>query len=287
MSKHKSTILNMKKILFLILLLNSMYVNSQSWEQKFINQMLPIDSVIMEVQYSMKYLCAKSWMGNALIEDTMQLQIGKNMSRSYCNLEKKYDVKIEEKFQRDGIRGSFIFPQRGAAFGEVYNNYPENKITVMTYMDVAGTYIHLEDIPDFNWKIGSSCKTIMGYKCYNALCYFRGRCFEAWFTTEVPFKYGPWKFGGLPGLILELSDTDKEFCFECIGVQSQTDKLINYWQRKYIESNRKKTNKTQQRFLQYPGSFLLEHGQRLMIDGKFGADTDKIIGYMPNLIEKE
>lgn len=277
----------MKKILLLVFFLNCIYSISQNWEQKFSNQMLSIDSVIMEVQYSVEYMACKSWADQTLIKDTILLQIGANTSHSYCCNEKKYDVKIEEQLQKSGKRGSCFFPMRGAAIGEVYNNYPEKKLTVMTYMDVAGIYKHVEEIPDFSWKIGTGSKTINGYKCSNALCFFRGRYYEAWFTTEVPFKYGPWKFCGLPGLILELYDTSKEYTFTCVGIQSRANKQINYWKRQYIESNREKTNKTQLRYLQYPGSFLLEHGQRIMIDGKFGADTDKIIGYIPNLIEKE
>lgn len=40
---------------------------------------------------------------------------------------------------------------------------------------------------------------------------------EAWFTTEIPLPYGPYKFHGLPGLILEVYDTKNNFIFSFVG----------------------------------------------------------------------
>ena len=37
------------------------------------------------------------------------------------------------------------------------------------------------------------------FDCQKAECDFRGRRWEAWFTTEIPVGEGPWKLRGLPG----------------------------------------------------------------------------------------
>ena len=60
----------------------------------------------------------------------------------------------------------------------------------------------------FEWKLTQESKTIMDYDCIKATCTFRGRNYEAYFTTEIPFKACPWKFHGLPGVVLEVYSTD-------------------------------------------------------------------------------
>lgn len=48
--------------------------------------------------------------------------------------------------------------------------------------------------------------SILDYKCIKATTRFRGRDYTAWVTKELPINDGPWKFYGLPGLILQIED---------------------------------------------------------------------------------
>lgn len=88
----------------------------------------------------------------------------------------------------------------------VYKNWPDSKITVAD--QVATSYFTYEEdyIPQ-NWVMSDSTKAILGYTCQKAECDFRGRHYVAWFSTEIPVYDGPWKFNGLPGLILEVYDS--------------------------------------------------------------------------------
>ena len=76
-----------------------------------------------------------------------------------------------------------------------------------------------EPYPDQQWTLTQDTATVSGYHCQKATCRFHGRDFEAWFTPEVPVKFGPWKFGGLPGLIVKVYDTDHLYTFECTSVE--------------------------------------------------------------------
>ncbi|MDR2126438.1 MAG: GLPGLI family protein, partial [Prevotellaceae bacterium] len=40
-----------------------------------------------------------------------------------------------------------------------------------------------------------------------------------WFTNEIPVKEGPWKFNGLPGLIVKVYDTQEHYDFELTSVR--------------------------------------------------------------------
>lgn len=74
-----------------------------------------------------------------------------------------------------------------------------------------------------SWTVMDSIKNIGGYTCQKATTKFRGRTYEAWFAPELPFPFGPWKLHGLPGIILEASDSNNEviFKFKLVEVEKQ------------------------------------------------------------------
>lgn len=84
----------------------------------------------------------------------------------------------------------------------MYWNMPEGKISV--YTSVMGSkYVAEEDIPSMEWEINEdSVMTVMDYECYMAKTRFRGREWTVWYTDAIPVSHGPWKFNGLPGMVL-------------------------------------------------------------------------------------
>lgn len=78
-----------------------------------------------------------------------------------------------------------------------------------------------EPLPKMNWKLLNEKKIIGKYNCTKAVVEFRGRTYTAWYTIEIPISLGPWKFNGLPGLILEVDD----------------EKGVYKWQAKTISFN--------------------------------------------------
>jgi GLPGLI family protein len=79
---------------------------------------------------------------------------------------------------------------------------------------VAMDYYYYEEEPIFNWAIQREKETVLGYEVQRATCSFRGRNYTAWFTLQLPINDGPYKFSGLPGLILKIYDDKKEVFYE-------------------------------------------------------------------------
>lgn len=85
-----------------------------------------------------------------------------------------------------------------------------------------------EDIPKFDWALLDQTDTICGYPCHMAKTTFRGRDWIVWYTQEVPFAAGPWKFNGLPGLILKVQDRDMDYIWECQSLLQKNDPIVYY-----------------------------------------------------------
>lgn len=83
---------------------------------------------------------------------------------------------------------------------------------------------------DFNWKINKTeTKSILNYKCFKATGNFRGRKYIAWYAPEISINVGPWKFRGLPGAILNITDEDGLYSFQAIKLSLNSSiEQLNY-----------------------------------------------------------
>lgn len=96
----------------------------------------------------------------------------------------------------------------------VYNDLVEKKLLHYTCIFSPKTHDWVEEvIPNFNWIKSNETKTIYNLLCKKATCTFRGRDYIAWYSTDLSNNYGPWKFSGLPGLMLEVYDSENEVHF--------------------------------------------------------------------------
>ena len=116
-------------------------------------------------------------------------------------------IKVTGDVQKDFITlGKYVpdFPYT------VYKNY--NSITFANNIPFAGDFRYNEKI-DFKWKITKGTKIINGIKCVRALTTKWGRNWIAFYSPNHPLPFGPYKFNGLPGLIFEVSDENKDYTF--------------------------------------------------------------------------
>ena len=121
-------------------------------------------------------------------------------------------------------------------FGNFYIDTQRNNLDIHISSDSLNTLIYLgddlykvkEDLPKIDWDLSNSEeKNINGFKALKATGVFRGREYIAWYTPEIPIQTGPWKFTGLPGLILEISDKNKQFQWFVKKINYPYDQKIN------------------------------------------------------------
>lgn len=80
--------------------------------------------------------------------------------------------------------------------------------------------------PVMDWIMTPDTKDIAGHQCIKAITKYRGRDWEAWFAPDVALPYGPWKFHGLPGLILEAKSTDGKFLIKAVKIEEVSNDIF-------------------------------------------------------------
>ena len=115
----------------------------------------------------------------------------------------------------------------------VAKKYPTFE-TVMHIHILQDDYRVLED-RKMIWKISAEKQKIGELESQKAETTLYGRKWTAWFTSEIPIQDGPYKFHGLPGLIVKIQDQSKTHSYELKGIakyvdnnKSQIDEEFNY-----------------------------------------------------------
>ncbi|MFC6097227.1 GLPGLI family protein [Flavobacterium qiangtangense] len=173
-------------------------------------------------------------MGNAKGPDSNAYLVF-NKEQSYFvtakdSLESKVSKTETKTFKNEGesggltIMGNKVSPQGDQVAYHIKKNTMWSNV-------LLGNQIYTKEVaPDMNWKISKEIKKIGKFNCKKATSNFRGRIYTAWFTSDIPLPYGPWKLHGLPGLILEAYDTDKNlyWYFKSVEYPSKTKEKAKY-----------------------------------------------------------
>lgn len=122
------------------------------------------------------------------------------------------------------------------------------------------------DKPVVAWKIADNDSVIEGHPCRKAVCNLRGRNYTAFYATDIPLPYGPYKFGGLPGLIMNVYDDRGDYKFELNGLEI-CDRLnlpIYYYNSNDIrKTTREKTMKADKNNKDNPLASLMASGLQI------------------------
>lgn len=200
----------MKRILFYLLSFSGLCTSSFSQTA---------DKPVLVVQYTLIHVIDTTQRDFPMTLQYTLLQ-GKNMSK----YDSYYNVLSDEGRPAMGTgtdaSGRVIsMPIMGTGGNKYFKDIKRNLLITDTYLG-TNFYAVEEPIDVIDWKISPDTKQIKGYKCQKATGRFKGRNYTAWFTPEIPFRTGPWKLGGLPGLILEAVDESHDVDFRLVEVET-------------------------------------------------------------------
>lgn len=197
-----------------------------------------IDTIAHEFYYDYNYQRDSSDSSNETYQE-MILQVGKRHSK-FCSVNSLRTDSV--KFALEGLSRSVALQKFASVYQEsptatlcryyVFKDFPEKK--QINFIANLGTYssINVTEKASFDWKFVEGDTTILTYSCHKAICSYGGRDYIAWFTPDIPISDGPYKFSGLPGLIVRLSDTNKEHAFELYKLKESNNKREMFFIRK-------------------------------------------------------
>ena len=151
--------------------------------------------------------------------ELMYLDIRKDGSKFYSRQKFVGDSTRDAYLQKQISMGSTNFSFNGNNAGKVgysvAKTYPD--FTTVLHTSIGDNRYSVKNENPLSWKILPDKKTISKFEVQKATIDFGGRTWTAWFTQEIPFQDGPYKFHGLPGLILEMEDSTGTQSFKFAG----------------------------------------------------------------------
>ncbi|MDR6515268.1 GLPGLI family protein [Chryseobacterium camelliae] len=105
--------------------------------------------------------------------------------------------------------------KQGQVNYKVVKDYPDFRTYLSTKISTDQYKVKEDQKPV--WKILPDKQKIGEYMAQKATTSYGGRDWIAWFTAEIPFQDGPYKFYGLPGLIVKMEDTTGSHIMTLVG----------------------------------------------------------------------
>lgn len=169
--------------------------------------------------------------------DVMFLDIDKNGSKYYSREKFASDSATRAdiaKQMKGGFGGSINIKRnikQGTISSTVIKKYPDYSVSFSE--NIGNTAYKMAEDQKPEWKILPEKQKIGEYNTQKATTNYGGRSWIAWFSTDIPFQDGPYKFYGLPGLIVKIEDKTGSHIMTLMG--------------------NKKTEATSQEDIQIPG----------------------------------
>ncbi len=280
----------MKYILSLLFV--SLWITGAAQEtcSRIIDRAMSVDTARYKVTYSLKYKFHPD--KRDAYNDTRIVQIGKRNVKDYSDIINHFDSLATEQIRRGDDSYSNVSGNPWPL--EIIRPIRGEKADLKYRLSISAFFVYPDSVPALEWNFSDeTTDSIMGYDCRKATTEFAGRTYTAWFTPEIPLPFGPYKFGGLPGLILKIEDAEQQFIWEAKGFERTNAPIMEYT---YRDGNDKRctaadVEKTLLRYFKSPVGFMISEmggdSNRLYLVGKDGkrmnnADAAKIsVPYKP------
>lgn len=252
---NNTNALNMRATIYLLILFGCLPV-------RVFGQPIEED-VNYAFEYTFKY--KRDSMQTGYATDLFKLDVCSSFSKYYSHISYSKDSVAREMMAQDKtpaeIRERTNYFGRGSHLTVV----KKNGILIVSDKFINETLVYEEPFPAFNWQIASQTDTVCGYLCHLATCDFRGRHWQVWFTPEIPIMEGPWKFAGLPGLIIKACDSKRDFIFELVYVSESQHRIISSAPSKdpFQKTTRVQFMAVDRKSKQDPTAFLESQGFRI------------------------
>ncbi|MCJ8152907.1 GLPGLI family protein [Chryseobacterium sp. SSA4.19] len=175
---------------------------------------------------------------SAKVEKVMAaLDIVKDRSvyRDYTAVGQDSIIKVQvEAMQKSGVFKDLSKSFKMPKFSEkIVKYYPDMKLQYIERIASGFTPMNIgyNETIKFDWKISNEKAKIGTYNAQKATTEFGGKKWTAWFSTDLPFQDGPYKFSGLPGLIVKIEDEGKNYSWVLQGNR----KVPNWEELTYAE----------------------------------------------------
>jgi GLPGLI family protein len=145
---------------------------------------------------------------------TMEFNANESLYKSKVETMKS-DAKQESKL-------NFLQTFGGGASGIYYSNFKE-KLTLAQKISLGEQVLISYQFPE--WELTTESKKIGEFLCYKAIKKQTNNKTKgldvAWYSPEIPVQFGPTKYVGLPGLVLEVIAGKIRFTATKIQLNSQ------------------------------------------------------------------
>lgn len=175
-------------------------------------------------------------------------EISKFMSKNF------YEYKnIGRKAERAGQLQEFMdkneYQNYRTRFSyQILKNYPMGSYTYFNKV-LPDLMQYTEPIQIIQWELLDETDSIGDYPAQKARCSYGGREWIAWYTNSIPINDGPYKFQGLPGLIIKINDKNEHYVFEMDAIERYEQYFdIELEDREWIKTTRENFLKAEQNF---------------------------------------
>ena len=236
----------------------------------------PVDTAAYKVTYALDYTCHP--LVNNRFSDVRNVLIGRHTVKDFSDIIFQFDSLCTADIKKG--KDVFSNPNGTPWPVETLLAIKERRADMKRRLPSGtGILCYSEQVPSMEWEfVADSVKNILGYECFLARTEFFGRNYSAWYTFELPLPFGPYKFGGLPGMIVQIQDDEGQFIWVMKGFERVKEPIYVYEYPNEKKCSSDDADKTVKRYYNTPIAFHLAAigggTGRLMIVGKDGKVRD-------------